>query len=160
MGRGWVGSQPHTAVHGACGHQYMFACNIHTDHCAYVCCRMQMWACRSLFFFFTMCVFTKAHSFSVIEHTQPVKTIRATGLENVQAAPMGRDSNSRWYCIGSVEIQHELKARHWRLLMMFLWNYTGCPWLAEQGKATDEWLFWRFPMHHCVSVSACVHACC
>lgn len=33
-----------------------------------------------------MFVFTKAHSFSVDEHTQPVKTTRATGLENVQAA--------------------------------------------------------------------------
>lgn len=38
-------------------------------------------------FFFIMCVFTKAHSFSVIEHTLPVKTISATGLENVKAAP-------------------------------------------------------------------------
>lgn len=39
------------------------------------------------FFYFIMCVFTKAHSFSVIGHTQPVKTIRATGLENAQTVP-------------------------------------------------------------------------
>lgn len=37
--------------------------------------------------FILMCVFTKAHGFSVIEHTQPVKTIRASELENVQAGP-------------------------------------------------------------------------
>lgn len=40
-----------------------------------------------LLIFFITYVFTKAHSFFVTEHTQPVKTIRATGLENVQEAP-------------------------------------------------------------------------
>lgn len=40
-----------------------------------------------LLIFFITYVFAKAHCFVVTEHTQPVKTIRATGLENVQEAP-------------------------------------------------------------------------
>lgn len=101
-----------------------------------------------------MGVFTKAHSFSVTEHTQPLKTIRATELENAQTAPWERDS--RWYCIETVGIHRELKARHWQLLMMFLWNYSG-PQLTEHGEATSEWLCRRFLMHHRASV--CMHCC-
>lgn len=61
-------------------------CNLYTQTLrAYVCCGCECERVRA--FLFTMCVYTKAHSFSVIEHPQPVKTIRATGLDNVQAAP-------------------------------------------------------------------------
>lgn len=82
----------------------MFACNVHTDHSAYVCCKCER---VKAVIFFMMCVFTKAHSFSVVEHTQPVKTIRATGLKKMYGA-------ASWDAIAipdetasrSVEIQH------------------------------------------------------
>ena len=98
--------------------------------------------------FLIMCVFTKAHGFSVIEHNPASLNNKSHWTRKCPGSPTGRESNSRWYRIGSVEIQHELKARQWRLLMMFLWNYTGCPQLMEHSTATDdaddELLHWRF----------------
>lgn len=162
------GSQPHTVVHGACGHQ--FACNIHTRLFVHirVRCEMQVWASVSFSSFLIVCVCSpKAHGFSVIEHNPASLNNKSHWTRKCTGSPAGRESNSRWYRIGSVEIQHELKARHWRLLMMFLWNYTGCPQLTEHSTATDDdddelllWRFFFFPPR-CVTVypCACVHAC-
>lgn len=63
-------------------------------------------------FIYDVCVYTKAHSFSVTEHTQPVKIIRATGLHNVQATRGDAKAIPNDTALGFVEIQLELKARH------------------------------------------------
>lgn len=132
---------------------------------------MQVWASVFPFLrFLIVCVCSpKAHGFSVIEHNPASLNNKSHWTRKCTGSPAGRESNSRWYRIGSVEIQHELKARHWRLLMMFLWNYTGCPQLTEHSTATDddddELLLWRFFFFffppRCVAVypCACVHAC-
>lgn len=59
--------------------------------------------------------------------------------------------------VRSVEIQCELKARHWWLLITFLWNHTGCPRLLVHSKTAIEWLTWPFLMRQCVSLCVCMH---
>lgn len=58
---------------------------IYTQTSMHMCCKCKCEHVKA--FSFMMCVVTKAHSFYVIELSQPVKTIRATGLENIQTAP-------------------------------------------------------------------------
>lgn len=57
---GWLGgAQPHTAVNGACGHQ--FACNIHTGPCAYVRSKCKHERVKAFLFFTLSCVYSPRH---------------------------------------------------------------------------------------------------
>lgn len=87
--------------------------------------------------------FTKAHSFchwtnSASLNNESQWTGKYTGN------PVGRERNSRWYWVMSVENQHGLKARRWQLLMTLLWKYTGCPRQTRLREPSVERLLWCF----------------